>query len=87
LFQLAGGGGINPLALLIAPLVGISLLTAAVAVALNPVLVSVSLTGKRRKREIEERLDPSVQQRVHEMKVKLLRGNSCFDNYVTRQFV
>lgn len=30
------GGGINPLALLIAPLVGISLLTAAVAVALNP---------------------------------------------------
>jgi hypothetical protein len=49
-FNLGGGGGINPLALLIAPLVGISLLTAAVAVALNPVLVSVSLTGRRKRR-------------------------------------
>ncbi len=66
---MTGGGGINPLALLIAPLVGISLLTAAVAVALNPVLVSVSLTGRRRKRDIES-LDPSIQQKVHEMQVR-----------------
>jgi hypothetical protein len=50
--------------------VGISLLTAAVAVALNPVLVSVSLTGRRR-RAAEDELDPSVQQKVHEMKVLL----------------
>ena len=71
------------MALLIAPLVGISLLTAAVAVALNPVLVSVSLTGRRRKRsemDLDDQLDPSVQQRVHEMKVSgfdsLGRGRS-----------
>ena len=67
--MLPGGGGINPLALIIAPLVGISLLTAAVAVALNPVLVSVSLTG-RKKREAD--LDPAVQQKVHEMQVGCL---------------
>ena len=36
----------NPLALLIAPLAGIALLTAAAAVAINPVLVTVSVTGK-----------------------------------------
>ena len=69
--NLGGGGGINPLALLIAPLVGISLLTAAVAVALNPVLVSVSLTGKRRKRSDDQvnSLDVGDQQKFHEMKV------------------
>ena len=36
--------------LLVAPLAAISLLAAAAAVALNPVLVSVSLTGKKRRR-------------------------------------
>ena len=45
-----GGGGSNPLTLLVAPLAAISLLAAAAAVALNPVLVSVSLTGKKRRR-------------------------------------
>jgi len=44
------GSDLNPLALLVAPLAGISLLTAAAAVALNPVLVSVSLTGKKRRK-------------------------------------
>ena len=48
-----GGGAspsrANPLALLIAPLAGIALLTAAAAVAINPVLVTVSVTGKRRR--------------------------------------
>jgi hypothetical protein len=41
---LAGG------TLLVAPLAAISLLAAAAAVALNPVLVSVSLTGKKRRK-------------------------------------
>ena len=36
--------------LLVAPLAAISLLAAAAAVALNPVLVSVSLTGKKRRK-------------------------------------
>jgi len=45
-----GGSGSNPLTLLVAPLAAISLLAAAAAVALNPVLVSVSLTGKKRRR-------------------------------------
>ena len=44
------GGGSNPLTLLVAPLAAISLLAAAAAVALNPVLVSVSLTGKKRRK-------------------------------------
>ena len=35
---------------MVAPLAAISLLAAAAAVALNPVLVSVSLTGKKRRR-------------------------------------
>jgi len=50
-----GGSSINPLALLVAPLASIALLGAAAAVALNPVLVSVSLTTagkKRRKRSL-----------------------------------
>ena len=47
---LGTGGGSNPLTLLVAPLAAISLLAAAAAVALNPVLVSVSLTGKKRRR-------------------------------------
>ena len=42
-FSILGGGGINPLALLVAPLAAISLLAAAAAVAINPVLVSLSL--------------------------------------------
>ena len=40
-FLILGGGGINPLALLVAPLAAISLLAAAAAVAINPVLVSL----------------------------------------------
>ena len=80
-----GGGGSNPLALLVAPLAGISLLTAAAAVALNPVLVSVSLTNgkRRRKRSVfdglvengasnstDDSLDPQVREKIHEMEVR-----------------
>ena len=39
----SSGGGINSLALLVAPLAAISLLAAAAAVAINPVLVSLYL--------------------------------------------
>ena len=76
---------LNPLALLVAPLAGIALLTAAAAVALNPVLVSVSLTTgkKRRKRSlfgledavtndtVASTLPPEVQAKVHEMEVSV----------------
>ena len=64
-----------------APLAGISLLTAAAAVALNPVLVSISITGKkRRKRSLlgqdlppsnSSKLDPEVKDKIHEMEVKM----------------
>jgi len=60
----------NPLALLIAPLAGIALLTAAAAVAINPVLVTVSITGKRRRRrDADEGLSPEMEEKIHEMEV------------------
>ena len=76
-------GGANPLALLVAPLAGIALLTAAAAVAINPVLVTVSLTGKRRKRSalaededatmagynFDEGISPELEEKIHEMQV------------------
>merc|ERR1712025_1187678 len=69
-------GGANPLALLIAPLAGIALLTAAAAVAINPVLVTVSVTGKRRKRRDldtviggQEGISPELEEKIHEMQV------------------
>jgi len=68
-----GGGGANPLALLLAPLAGIALLTAAAAVAINPVLVSVSFTGRRRKRrdadELNQGLSPALEEKINEMQV------------------
>ena len=59
------------MALLVAPLAGIALLTAAAAVAINPVLVTVSLTGRRRKRnaEIDEGISPELEEKIHEMQV------------------
>ena len=70
-----------------APLAGISLLTAAAAVALNPVLVSISITGKkRRKRSLlgqdlppsnSSKLDPEVKDKIHEMEVKMGTTISC----------
>ena len=71
------GGGINPLALLVAPLAAISLLAAAAAVAINPVLVQVSFTGKRRKRSVtddenndnDQEWNPEVQEKMHELQV------------------
>jgi hypothetical protein len=75
-------GGANPLALLVAPLAGIALLTAAAAVAINPVLVTVSLTGKRRRRSaateededvgkynFDEGISPELEEKIHEMQV------------------
>merc|ERR1739844_277414 len=68
-----GGGGANPLALLLAPLAGIALLTAAAAVAINPVLVSVSFTGRRRRRreadELNQGLSPALEEKINEMQV------------------
>merc|ERR1719361_2036533 len=68
----------NPLALLVAPLAGIALLTAAAAVAINPVLISVSVTGKRRKRRDldtviqanqSDGISPELEEKIHEMQV------------------
>ena len=67
----------SPLALLVAPLAGIALLTAAAAVAINPVLVTVSVTGKRRKRrDLDtviggqgEGISPELEEKIHEMQV------------------
>merc|ERR1712223_758172 len=76
--QYGGGGGINPLALLVAPLAAISLLAAAAAVAVNPVLINVALTGKRRKRsprysekedEDSSSWNPELQEKMHELQV------------------
>ena len=74
--------GSNPLALLIAPLAGIALLTAAAAVAINPVLVTVSVTGKRRRRRDldavmagQEGISPELEEKIHEMQV---RRKMCF---------
>ncbi len=69
-----GGSGINPLALLVAPLAAISLLAAAAAVAINPVLVTVSFTG-RKKRSLESvdesEWNPELKEKMHEMQVRV----------------
>lgn len=66
----AASTGANPLALLVAPLAGIALLTAAASVAISPVLFTVSLTGKRRKREAgDEGISPELEEKIHEMEV------------------
>ena len=53
-----------------APLAAISLLAAAAAVAINPVLINVSLTG-RKKRSTEEEWSPEMQEKMHELQVKI----------------
>lgn len=75
------GGGLNPLALIVAPLAGIALLSAATAVALNPVLINVSVTG-RKKRDAgvdpndvlghSPYLSPELQKKMEEMKVNFV---------------
>ena len=70
------------MALLVAPLAGIALLSAAAAVALNPVLVSISVgNGKRKKRDasgvmesydneiIEKYMTADMEEKIEEMKV------------------
>ena len=57
-----------------APLAAISLLAAAAAVAVNPVLINVSLTGKRKKRSLNSKTDdkewnPELQEKMHELQV------------------
>ena len=65
-----GGGGLSPLALLVAPLAGIALLSAAAAVALNPVLVSVSVTGrKKREADLNDVNDRLLAEKIEEMQV------------------
>jgi hypothetical protein len=59
------------LALLVAPLAGIALLTAAAAVALNPVLVNISLANGRKKRDARK-IDAEVEEKIEEMKVRQL---------------
>jgi hypothetical protein len=71
-------GGANPLALLVAPLAGIALMTAAAAVAISPVLLTVSLTGKRRRRrdtetEMDQGISPQLEEKMHEIQV----GKTC----------
>jgi hypothetical protein len=69
-------GGANPLALLVAPLAGIALMTAAAAVAISPVLLTVSLTGKRRRRrdaettEMDQGISPQLEEKMHEIQVR-----------------
>jgi hypothetical protein len=61
----------------VAPLAGIALLTAAAAVAINPVLVTFSVTGKRRRRrDLDtviggqgEGISPELEEKIHEMQV------------------
>ena len=57
-----------------APLAAISLLAAAAAVAINPVLINVSLTGKRKKRSAaeEEEWNPELREKMHELQVNQL---------------
>ena len=91
------GGGINPLALLVAPLAAISLLAAAAAVAINPVLVQVSFTGKRRKRSTnddenndnDQEWNPEVQEKMHEMQVSFtyVKKNFLLPIFACRRFV
>ena len=64
-----------------APLAAISLLAAAAAVAINPVLINVSLTGKRKKRSSrvdEGEWNPEMQEKVHELKVSKCFAFFCF---------
>eukprot|EP00095_Tigriopus_kingsejongensis_P008448 maker-scaffold1530_size37188-snap-gene-0.7 protein:Tk08448 transcript:maker-scaffold1530_size37188-snap-gene-0.7-mRNA-1 annotation:"hypothetical protein DAPPUDRAFT_96721" len=60
--------GINPLALLVAPLAGIALLSAAAAVALNPFLVQISVS-KRRRRSLLERPTSDVAHQLQELQI------------------
>jgi hypothetical protein len=82
-------GGANPLALLVAPLAGIALMTAAAAVAISPVLLTVSLTGKRRRRrdtetEMDQGISPQLEEKMHEIQVgknfflSRFRREKCF---------
>ena len=60
------------MALLVAPLAAISLLAAAAAVAINPVLINVQFTGRRKKRSSEnedQEWDPKMQEKMHELEV------------------
>lgn len=50
-----------------APLAAISLLAAAAAVAINPVLINVSLTG-RKKRSTDD-WNPEIKEKMHELQV------------------
>ena len=50
----SSGGGINPLAALIAPLAGLALLGAAAAVSINPVLVQLAVINGGRKKRSEQ---------------------------------
>merc|ERR1711892_1017885 len=83
----AASGGANPLALLIAPLAGIALLTAAAAVAINPVLDTVSVTGKRRRRRDldtvignNQGITPELEEKIHEMQVLVKFMSSVPEN-------
>ena len=69
-----------------APLAGIALLSAAAAVALNPVLVSISVTGRKKRSVVDERtqeyldaLPAEVTEQMEELKVSL-RGHSKLAN-------
>ena len=56
-----------------APLAGIALLSAAAAVALNPVLVSISVTNGRKKRDagddLQNLLSADINEKLEELKV------------------
>ena len=78
-----------------APLAAISLLAAAAAVAINPVLINVQFTGRRKKRSNEDQTwDPKMQEKMHELEVSfhdfriyhfLLLGNIWLLN-ITQKF-
>ena len=59
--------------MLVAPLAAISLLAAAAAVAINPVLVTVSFTGRKKRSlpENEDEWNPEMKEKMHEMQVKV----------------
>ncbi len=78
------GNNINPLALLVAPLAAISLLAAAAAVAINPVLINVSLTGRKKRStrfddaQEDDKWNPQLQEKVHELQVRFTTFFSFF---------
>ena len=78
------GNNINPLALLVAPLAAISLLAAAAAVAINPVLINVSLTGRKKRStrfddaQEDDKWNPQLQEKVHELQVRFTTSFSFF---------